>query len=73
MEICHIVKGERFYHVDGRDYRVLGNEVFVTWPGEVHGSGVFPHGRATLLWLQVRLPVRPGTFPGMQGLSLIHL
>jgi AraC-like DNA-binding protein len=67
MEICYTVKGERLYHVAGEDYRVIGNQLFVTWPDEVHGSGIFPHGRAALLWLQIRLPRNPKTFLGMQG------
>lgn len=62
MEICYLTRGERVYHVDNTDHRFRGNEVFVTLPDEVHGSGRHPHGKGLLYWLQVRLPKRPAPF-----------
>lgn len=62
MEICYLTRGERIYHVNRRDYPFRGNEVFVTFPDEVHGSGRHPHGKARLYWMQVRLPLRPAPF-----------
>lgn len=65
MEICYLTRGERVYHVNGRDYRFKGNEVFVTYPDEIHGSGRHPHGKGLLYWMQVRLPKRPAPFLAM--------
>lgn len=62
MEICYLTRGERIYHVNRRDYPFRGNEVFVTFPDEVHGSGRHPHGKARLYWMQVRLPLQPAPF-----------
>lgn len=62
MEICYLTRGERVYHVDNTDHRFRGNEVFVTLPDEVHGSGRHPHGKGLLYWIQVRLPKRPAPF-----------
>jgi len=56
MEICYLKRGERVYRVKGRDYAFRGNEVFVTFPDEPHGSGQHPHGKGLLYWMQVRLP-----------------
>lgn len=69
MEINHILKGERVYRVDGKDYPLRGNEVFVTWPDEKHGSGSSLHGRGTHFWVQIVLP-RPGA--GFLGLGPEH-
>lgn len=59
MEISHILKGERVYRVGGKNHHLRGNQVFVTWPNEMHGSGTHLHGRGLHLWLQVALP-KPG-------------
>jgi len=65
MEICYLKRGERVYCVGGRDYRFTGNEVFVTFPDEEHGSGDNPHGKGILYWMQVRLPRRSSSFVGL--------
>ena len=62
MEICYLTRGERVYHVNRQDYPFRGNEVFVTYPDELHGSGRHPHGKGLLYWMQVRLPKRPAPF-----------
>ncbi|MDR1613749.1 MAG: helix-turn-helix transcriptional regulator [Planctomycetota bacterium] len=59
MEINHFLKGERVYRVEDSDYHLTGNQVFVTWPDEEHGSGSFLHGRGLHFWAQIALP-RPG-------------
>jgi len=65
VEICYLKRGERVYRVKGRDYAFRGNEVFVTFPDEPHGSGAHPHGKGLLYWMQVRLPRRPRSFLGL--------
>lgn len=59
MEINHFLKGERVYRVGDKDFHLRGNQLFVTWPDEVHGSGSFLHGKGTHFWMQLRLP-KPG-------------
>lgn len=65
MEINHILKGERVYRVGGKDYLLRGNEVFVTWPDEVHGSGSALHGRGLHFWMQIVLPKPGAAFLGL--------
>lgn len=67
MEINHILKGERVYRVDGKDYPLRGNQAFVTWPDEVHGSGSFLHGRGLHFWAQIILPRPGGPFLGLDA------
>lgn len=67
MEINHFLKGERTYRVGGKDCHLRGNQVFVTWPDEVHGTGSYLHGRGVHFWMQIELP-RPGRrFLGFGG------
>ncbi len=65
MEINHILKGERVYRVGNKDYRLRGNQIFVTWPDEVHGSGASLHGRGMHFWMQVALPQPGEAFLGL--------
>ena len=65
MEINHFLKGERVYRAGDRDYHLKGNQVFITWPDEVHGSGSFLHGRGTHFWIQLQLPEAGSQFLGL--------
>ena len=67
LEVCYITSGERIYHVDGRDYAMKGNQVFVAFPDEPHGSGNNPHGKGLIYWLHVRLPPRSQPFLCLTG------
>ncbi len=62
MEICYLKKGKRVYNVDGRDYVMKGNDVFITYPDEKHGSGLNPHDKAFLFWIQVTLSKKKKPF-----------
>jgi AraC-like DNA-binding protein len=62
MEICYLAKGERIFHVDGRDYTLKGNDVFWTSAEEDHGSGANADGKGMQYWLLVRLPKAPRRF-----------
>lgn len=65
MEINLFLKGERVYRVNDRDYRLRGNDVFITWPNEVHGSGSSLHGRGLHFWMQLLLPKPGRSFLGL--------
>ncbi|MCC8107985.1 MAG: AraC family transcriptional regulator [Planctomycetes bacterium] len=67
MEINLIIKGERVYHVDGTDYHLRGNDVFITWPWEMHGSGSYLHGRGVHFWMQVIIPPTGNAFLGLDA------
>ncbi len=59
VEITHFLKGERVYRVGGVDYRLRGNDIFLTWPHEAHSSGFYLHDRGVRFWMQAVIP-RPG-------------
>ena len=67
MEISLILKGERTYYVDGKDYHLRGNQVFITWPHEIHGSGSYLHGRGLHYWMQAAIPRAGEPFLGLEA------
>lgn len=62
MEICYLAKGERIFHVGGRDYTLKGNDVFWTSGEETHGSGANADGKGLQYWIHLRLPATPSRF-----------
>lgn len=59
MEICYLVSGRQTYRVGGRNYILTGNDVFVTFPDEIHDSGMHPQERGRLYWMHLRLQPPP--------------
>ena len=56
LEICYLEKGTQYYHVQGKDYRMKGGDVLLTFPGEEHGTRDFPEEKGRLFWLIILLP-----------------
>jgi AraC-like DNA-binding protein len=67
MEICFLKKGEQHYEVGGTDWVVKGGEVFVTFPGEEHGSGKAPENKGELYWMIISLEKGNGSFLNLAG------
>lgn len=55
IEICYYDKGSQWFCVGDERYLVKGGEVFIHFPGEVHGSGGFPEGKGLLYWFIIDL------------------
>lgn len=51
FEICYLAKGRQVYQIGGRDYILGGNDVFVSFPDEPHGTGKWPEEKGVLYWL----------------------
>lgn len=73
MEICYLKSGQMVFTVDGRDYVCRGNQIFITWPDELHSSGRHPQGRGWLYWMQIRLPKRFRSFLGQSSATATPL
>lgn len=56
MEICYCEKGLQVYEVDGNTYLIKGGDIFITFPGEVHGTAQHPEEKGILYWLIVKVP-----------------
>ena len=65
IEICFLIKGRQTYRVQGRDYRMRGGDVFVTFPDERHGTGNEPEEKGTLYWMILGLPRKNESFLGL--------
>jgi len=59
VEICYLERGCQTYRTQGREYHLVGGDVFVTSPGEPHDTGGRVEERGILYWLNLRIP-RPG-------------
>lgn len=53
IEISYFIKGDQVYTIEGKTYSIRSNEVFITLPGEKHGSGDYPKDKSILYYIQV--------------------
>ena len=56
IEICYYDKGSQWFCVNDKRYLVKGGDVFIHFPGELHGSGGYPEEKGLLYWLIICLP-----------------
>ena len=67
LEICFLQRGFQTYFVGKEKYEMAGGEIFVTFPGETHGTGTALEDRGALYWLMVRVPPGASRFLGERG------
>lgn len=70
IEICLLESGKQVYVVEGKEHTLLGGDVFITYPGEVHGTGGHPEEKGVLFWLLIQTPGPHDRFlalPSSQG------
>jgi AraC-like DNA-binding protein len=75
IELCLQDEGAQSYHIAGKDYRLRGGDVLLTFPNELHGSGGTPQNRGRLYWMLIRVPGKNERFlnlPPAEGQTLIH-
>ena len=60
IEICYLVRGRQTYEVGGRRFSLRGGDIFLTLPGEEHGTGGEPEEKGLLYWLTLRVPSQTG-------------
>ncbi len=61
VEICYLARGYQTYSAGGREYRLVGGDVFVTTPGEPNDTAGQPEGCGAMYSLIVRLPKKGGS------------
>jgi AraC-like DNA-binding protein len=57
LEICCLARGRQIYLLDGVEYALNGGDIFVSYPGQPHGTGQNPEEKSLLYWVQ--LDMRP--------------
>lgn len=55
IEIHCLVKGKRLCYVGNKNYDITGNEVFITFPTEMHSTGPLPQNPAEFYAFQIDL------------------
>lgn len=55
IEICYIVKGNQIYKLNDEEYSLTGDNVFITFPNELHGTGLNPDGKFEIYWIQLEI------------------
>jgi AraC-like DNA-binding protein len=73
VEICYLERGLQTYRAGGREYHLVGGDLFVTAPGEPHDTAQQPEDRGILYWLNLRVPRRGASWlmlPARQGTIL---
>ena len=56
IEICYLARGCQTYRLHGREYRLVGGDVFVAPPGVPHDTAGGPEDCGVLYWLILRIP-----------------
>ena len=56
VEICYLERGCQTYRAGGREYDLVGGDLFVTGPGEPHDTGGHAEDRGILYWLNLTIP-----------------
>lgn len=56
IEICFLARGRQIYEVGGQAFTLRGGDLFLTFPGENHGTGREPEEKGRLFWLVVLDP-----------------
>jgi len=72
MEICHLVRGRQIYEVNGDHFPMVGGDLFITFPGEIHSTDRLPQEKGILYWMILRLPKQGAwlELPSQEGAAL---
>lgn len=73
IEICFLEKGRQIYVVEGQEYALESGDIFVTYPGERHGTGGHPECKGTLYWLILSVPKPRERFLSLAPTDWHHL
>jgi AraC-like DNA-binding protein len=74
VEICYLERGCQTYRTGGREYHLVGGDVFVTAPGEPHDTGGRVEERGILYWMNLKIPKAGGSIlmlPAKESGSLV--
>jgi AraC-like DNA-binding protein len=55
FEICVLERGSQTYFIGSDRYDLIGGDVFITKPGEVHSTGREPENKGRLYWLELHI------------------
>jgi AraC-like DNA-binding protein len=56
IEVCVLDKGEQVFYLGDESYILRGKNLFLTLPGELHGTGENPLSKGVLYWFFIEPP-----------------
>jgi AraC-like DNA-binding protein len=65
FEVCLLERGVQTYIVDAACYNLTGGDLFITKPGEIHGTGLDPESKGRLYWLEILQVPKGDAFLGL--------
>lgn len=74
LEICYLESGQQTYYVGDERYDLTGGDLFITFPGERHGTGGLPEDRGVLYWVILNAQIGRRRFldlPVAEGRALL--
>lgn len=75
VEICYLERGCQTYRTGGREYHLVGGDVFVMAPGEPHDTGGHVEERGILYWMNLNIPKAGESIlmlPAKESALLVH-
>jgi AraC-like DNA-binding protein len=73
IEICYLARGKQTYRIGERQYHLVGGDLFVTVPGELHDTAGQPEDAGILYWINLRIPRRGGSLLGLPARDSVLL
>lgn len=65
VEVCYLVRGHQSYFVGEERFDMYGGDIFITHPGEMHGTGSEPEEKGALYWFILKMPREGVDFLGV--------
>ena len=75
IEIIYVASGSQTYEVNNQEYPLVGGDVFVTFPWELHGTGTHPESPGIVYWMVLSVPSARRCFlglPAAEGRQLLE-
>jgi AraC-like DNA-binding protein len=73
MEIVFLYRGEQTYCVDNKEYHLRGMDLFLTYPNELHSTGVNPEEKSNLYYMIVDTVHNQECFLGINDPHIAYL
>lgn len=65
FEVCFLERGAQAYFVGSTRYDLAGGDIFITKPGEIHGTGREPENKGRLYWIEFKHTQTGESFLGL--------
>lgn len=53
FEITILLEGSLTFEADHQNYSLIGGDLFLTFPNEIHSTNMFPMAKSNIIWFQI--------------------